>query len=521
MGPVQRVLLASGVGLVVFLLAATWLGRLEQGGPVHDDLVLEGGIPATLYLPEGLGEGGLFLEAPPADARPPAVALMHGYASDRAAVSSLARGLAGAGYAVLSFDAAGHGANRNPFSRSRSRPDVFYAEFSAAVDHLRSLPFVDGERIAVMGHSMGAGAALDFATRDSGLDAVVLVSGGLRALGPQRPPNTLFIYADGEVPFIAERCNALAADLAGVAAIEPGRLYGDPTAGTAVRVVVVEGTDHASIALSGETVDEVVTWLDAAFGLPPRERRGGGDPRRLPTALAALSLLLVLPGLGVVVGRVVPSAAERPARVGRGLASLAAALLVTLPLLGLGAPLSVLSVDVGDVVVSQLAAAGGVLLVWLALRDELAGPWPRLLPSALGAAAAVFGVFLLLQPMGAVIHRVTFTPERAIVFAAATPFLLPFAFAFQLLVRRGTARQAALGAVAGRILVLGALAVGVATGILPRVVLLMLPGFVVVFTLFELLSATIYTVSRNLLTIALIDAALIALLVATGMPIRL
>ena len=78
--------------------------------------------------------------------------------------------------------------NRNPFSRSRSRPDVFHREFSAAVDFLRSLPFVDGERIAVMGHSMGAGAALDFATRDSGLDAVVLISGGMRAVGPHRPP---------------------------------------------------------------------------------------------------------------------------------------------------------------------------------------------------------------------------------------------------------------------------------------------------------------------------------------------
>jgi hypothetical protein len=61
---------------------------------------------------------------------------------------------------------------------------------------------------------------------------------------------------------------------------------------------------------------------------------------------------------------------------------------------------------------------------------------------------------------------------------------------------------------------------GVATGILSPVVMLMLPAFVVVFALFELLSASIYAASRNLLTIALIDAALIALVVATAMPLR-
>jgi hypothetical protein len=283
---------------------------------------------------------------------------------------------------------------------------------------------------------------------------------------------------------------------------------------------VVPGTTHASIAWSGETVGEVVAWLDAAFGLPPRERASDADPRLLPTGLAALSLLLILPGLGVVIGRVVPSAPETQTGAGRGLASVAVALVATLPFLGVAPPLSALSVDVGDVIVSQLAAAGGVLLVWLALRGELAGPWPPLLPRALGAAAAVFAVFLLFQPVGAVIHRVAFTPERAVVFAAAALLVLPFALAFQLLLRRGPPLRAALGAVVGRVLVLGALVAGVAVGILSPVVTLMLPAFVVVFALFELLSATIYAASRNRLTLALIDAALIALLVATGMPIR-
>ena len=57
--------------------------------------------------------------------------------------------------ALLSFDAAGHGGNRNPFRPSFGRSDAFQAELGAAVDFLRADPRVDGERIVVMGHSMG------------------------------------------------------------------------------------------------------------------------------------------------------------------------------------------------------------------------------------------------------------------------------------------------------------------------------------------------------------------------------
>jgi dienelactone hydrolase len=41
-------------------------------------------------------------------------------------------------------------------------------------------PHVDGSRIVVMGHSMGAGASLDYATRVSSIDGAVMISGGSR-----------------------------------------------------------------------------------------------------------------------------------------------------------------------------------------------------------------------------------------------------------------------------------------------------------------------------------------------------
>ena len=211
--------LVSLAAFAAFLFASAWLGRLERGGPPHADVVLEGAVPATFFLPAPTSGAAsyAFVDAPPPGARPPVVVLAHGISSDRAILSGLARRLAGSGFAVLTLDLRGHGENRNRFPVGRGRADSFAPDFAAAVDFLRTSPLVDGSRIALMGHSMGAGAVLDFATRDSGLDAVVLISGGWSMLGPQRPPNPLFLYATGDPERIEARTAELASRLAGVA----------------------------------------------------------------------------------------------------------------------------------------------------------------------------------------------------------------------------------------------------------------------------------------------------------------
>src|SRR5499426_848850 len=267
---------ASALAFAVFLAATAWLGRLEREGPAHGDLLLAGGVPATLYLPGPARGPGLvaFLDSPPREERPPAIALMHGFGGDRLSLSSLARRLAASGYAVLAIDARGHGENRNPVRRGFVRSDVFYEDFAAAIDYLRLSPFVDGQRLAVMGHSMGAGAALDFATRDSGIDAAVLISGGRRLDGPYRPPNALFLVAEDDPASIRERSAELVARLAEVPQAERGRAYGSFAAGTAVSLVQVDGADHLSIVWRGDALREMVAWLDRVFGVS----RPSGDP---------------------------------------------------------------------------------------------------------------------------------------------------------------------------------------------------------------------------------------------------
>jgi len=517
--------IASGVAFAVFLLATAWLGRLERGGPAHGDLLLAGGVPATLYLP---GQGGgtgpqAFLDPPPRGERPPAIVLMHGFAGDRLSLSSLARRLAAAGYAVLAIDASGHGENRNPLLRGFVRSDAFQGDLAAAVDHLRLSPFVDGERLALMGHSMGAGAALDFATRDSGIDAAVLISGGWRLDGPYRPPNALFLVAEGDPAGIRDRAAELVARLAEVDRAEAGRGYGSFASGTAVRLAVVPGANHVSIVWRGDAVREMVAWLDAAFGIsrPPGE---APEDARIPALVVmALAFVGVLPGLGLVVAWLAgPREALPAARRAQSLAELAVAVAAAMPLLATGTPAEILSAEVVDAVVAIFALAGVGLLLWIRWREPGLLSWLVRDPASalLGAGLGVFAVFSLTSPFGVVVHRLTLTPERMVIFAMSATGFFPLSLALACLVRRGPPLGAFVFGLAGRALVVLLLGAGVATGVLSFVMVLMLPLLCLAFVLIELLAAFVYAGSRNLLAIALLDAGWLAAVAAAVMPVR-
>jgi dienelactone hydrolase len=518
--------LVSIAALAGFLLASIRLGTLERGGPPHADLSLEGGVPATLFLPPASGDPlSAFTNPLPPDQRPPALILGHGISSDRTNLSSLARRLAESGFAVLTLDLRGHGENRNPFPIGRARADALAPDFAAAVDFLRTSPLVDGSRIAVAGHSMGAGAALDFATRDSGLDAVVAISSGSSSLlGPQRPPNVLFIFAAGDPERVKTRSAALASKLAGGTEPALGSTSGDFRQGTALRRVEIPGADHATIVWSDAAFSEIVAWLDSAFGREPSGASAPRDPRGRVVALLAVLMVLVLPGLGLLIGGLTPTS-EHLADAGRplGLLVLAAVLTATMPLVSFGKPGAILAVEIGDEVVAHFGLAGIALLLILYLRDRarfgslFAAPGRSLL----GAALAMIAVYFLLQPFGVYLHGLALTPERLWVFALATLGLLPLALAREALLRRGSPLSAGLFSAAGRAVVLLVLIAGVMLGLIAPVVMLMIPALALVFVLVEILASSFYLASRNLLAIGLIDAAWLGLVVAAIMPVRI
>lgn len=103
----------------------------------------------------------------------PAVVVMHGWGGNAALMLPLARPLHEAGYATLFVDARCHGASDDDSFASLPR---FAEDTEHAFAWLSAREGVDPARIALLGHSVGAGAVLFAASRTPQVAAVVSVA---------------------------------------------------------------------------------------------------------------------------------------------------------------------------------------------------------------------------------------------------------------------------------------------------------------------------------------------------------
>jgi dipeptidyl aminopeptidase/acylaminoacyl peptidase len=106
-------------------------------------------------------------------AKAPAVLVMHGWGANASMMLSSAAPLSTAGFAVLLLDARCHGASGDEAFTSLPR---FAQDIEAGLDWLSLAPQVDATHMAVIGHSVGAGAALLSATRRPDIRAVISIS---------------------------------------------------------------------------------------------------------------------------------------------------------------------------------------------------------------------------------------------------------------------------------------------------------------------------------------------------------
>lgn len=103
----------------------------------------------------------------------PAILVMHGWGANASMMLPSVAPLLGAGFAVLLLDARCHGASDDDAFTSLPR---FAQDIEAGLDWLALQPKVDAKNLGVLGHSVGAGAALLSATRRHDIQAVVSVS---------------------------------------------------------------------------------------------------------------------------------------------------------------------------------------------------------------------------------------------------------------------------------------------------------------------------------------------------------
>ena len=164
------------------LAGAALLGarQLLRGG-LAPTATVAGTQPAEL----GLHARSVYLDGPnglrlfawylPPLAQPhpaPAVALMHGWGGNASTLLPAAQALHAAGYAVLLPESRNHGRSSRDDHSSLPR---FADDLDRALDWLAQQPEVDAQRLAALGHSVGAAAVLLVASRRPGLAAAVSV----------------------------------------------------------------------------------------------------------------------------------------------------------------------------------------------------------------------------------------------------------------------------------------------------------------------------------------------------------
>jgi len=103
----------------------------------------------------------------------PTVLVMHGWGANAAMMTACLTPLKSAGMSVLLVDARCHGLSDDETFTSLPR---FAQDIQAGLDWLIAQPEVDCKRLAVIGHSVGAGAALLCAARGDAVRAVVSIS---------------------------------------------------------------------------------------------------------------------------------------------------------------------------------------------------------------------------------------------------------------------------------------------------------------------------------------------------------
>lgn len=162
-------------GLLLLLFVGGWLFvnfAIRRG--LTAARIPESGEPADLPWREvsfSTANGKrLFAWFIPAGQTAPALVVMHGWGGNAEMMLPLAAPLHAAGYALLLVDARCHGRSEGDSFSSLPR---FAEDIEASLRWLALQPEVDSARLGVVGHSVGAGAALLAATRQSSIRAVV------------------------------------------------------------------------------------------------------------------------------------------------------------------------------------------------------------------------------------------------------------------------------------------------------------------------------------------------------------
>ncbi len=212
------------------------------------------------------------------DQKAPAVLATHGYINSRETQAGFAIELSRRGFVVLAIDQGGHGF---------SAPPAFRNSFGAVpgLDYLRSLPFLDTQRIGLEGHSMGAWASRVTALqRPNDYHAIVMEGASLAPVpglgdfsgSADEPRNLALVYSlydefssmmwQGALPTELNQHPKIKTLFNTEQAVKEGQVYGDVATGSA-RVFHQPATTHPGDHISPTAILLAVNWLQTALGV--------------------------------------------------------------------------------------------------------------------------------------------------------------------------------------------------------------------------------------------------------------
>ena len=113
----------------------------------------------------------------------PTVILLHMLQSNFYAWDKFAGPLNEAGYTSFSLDMRGHGKTRGKMNWALVKDDILLVR-----QYLADQPYIDGERIGIVGGSIGANMALVVGAAEPQIKTVVLLSPGLNYVGVETMP---------------------------------------------------------------------------------------------------------------------------------------------------------------------------------------------------------------------------------------------------------------------------------------------------------------------------------------------
>lgn len=391
--------ITGGLGLVI-LLAAIWnLSAAQQGLRVIH--LPEAQPPITFILPEN---------ADPATR--PLVLIGHGLAGSGQLMRGFALTLAHAGYVTAIWDFNGHGANPQPLDSTRDSGSLLTNAEVVLAEAEREGLGAPG-KVAILGHSMGSGVALNFGQVQPETLATIAVSPVNVPVTPSLPRNLLLMAGSLEGSFVQNAEKILAA---------AGGEGGDLAAGTARKLVIIPRVEHVSILFKPQTHQTARQWLDSVFGQQP----GAQDYVDLRIFWFALGVL----GTVLVSAAWIPSTAPQPVAIrplGRRLLAITVGALGATLILGL--------VGLAGLRLSQFFGllVGGYLLLWFAASGLFAllilrPHWSRPSGKAVGTGLLVF--FALWLGFGLLGNQVwlpwLLIPSRLLLWPLGAILLLPW-----------------------------------------------------------------------------------------------